>query len=83
MSKKQDSFYFENFITCSEYACQAAHMLEDAMRRLAAMGCRGCRILVARDNRRALRAYAGLHFSPVGQARLYDTDFVCFEKKLL
>ena len=32
MSKKQDSFYFENFITCSEYACQAAHMLEDAMR---------------------------------------------------
>ena len=55
-------------------------LLEDAMRRLAAMGCRSCRILVARDNRRALRAYAGLHFSPVGQARLYDTDFVCFEK---
>ena len=58
-------------------------LLADAVRRLAAMGCRSCRILVARDNRRALRAYARLDFCPVGQARLYDTDFVCFEKELL
>ena len=58
-------------------------LLADAMHRLAAMGCRSCRILVGRENRRALRAYAGLNFRPAGQARLYDTDFVCFEKELL
>ena len=32
MSKKQDSFYFENFCACAEYACQAAHCLEDALK---------------------------------------------------
>ena len=31
MSKKQDSFYFENFLACTEYACQAAHLLEKVM----------------------------------------------------
>ena len=24
MSKKQDSYYFQNFIDCADYACQAA-----------------------------------------------------------
>ena len=28
MAKKQDSFYFENFIRCTEFSCQAAHLLE-------------------------------------------------------
>ena len=32
MSKKQDSFYFENFINCTDYACQAAHMLDKVLR---------------------------------------------------
>ena len=27
MSKKQDAFYFENFIACAEYACKAAELL--------------------------------------------------------
>ena len=31
MSKKQDSFYFENFIRCTEYSCQAAHLLEQVL----------------------------------------------------
>ena len=31
MSKKQDSFYFENFIACTQLSCQAAHLLEQAM----------------------------------------------------
>ena len=31
MSKKQDSFYFENFISCTDYACQAAHLLAAEM----------------------------------------------------
>ncbi len=31
MSKKQDAFYFENFTACADYACQAAHLLEQVM----------------------------------------------------
>lgn len=31
MSKKQDAFYFENFIACTDYACQAAHLLAAEM----------------------------------------------------
>lgn len=31
MSKKQDLFYFENFLACTDYACQAAHLLEKVM----------------------------------------------------
>lgn len=32
MSKKQDAFYFENFIACADCSCQAAHLLEEIMR---------------------------------------------------
>ena len=32
MSKKQDSFYFEKFITCMDYSLQAARLLDDWMR---------------------------------------------------
>ena len=31
MSKKQDEFFFNNFIDCADYACRAAHMLEEVM----------------------------------------------------
>ena len=31
MSKKQDSYYFQNFIACAEYSCRAAHLLKDIM----------------------------------------------------
>ena len=31
MSKKQDEFFFNNFIDCADYACRAAHMLEEDM----------------------------------------------------
>ena len=31
MSKKQDAFYFENYISCAEYAVQAAQMLKDTL----------------------------------------------------
>lgn len=57
-------------------------LLADAMARLAAQGCRSCRILVGRGNVRALRAYAGLGFRRAGEARLYEMDFDCFEKEL-
>lgn len=31
MSKKQDSYYFQNFIACADYSCQAAHLLKETM----------------------------------------------------
>ena len=31
-SKQNNSFYFDNFIACADYACQAAHLLEKGMR---------------------------------------------------
>ena len=32
MGRKHDSFYFENFTTCVDFACRAAHMLHDALK---------------------------------------------------
>ena len=31
MSKKQDEYFFQSFIDCADYACRAAHMLEEVM----------------------------------------------------
>ena len=31
MSKKQDAFYFQNFIACAELSCKAAHMLRQSL----------------------------------------------------
>ena len=31
-SKQNNSFYFDNFIACADYSCQAAHLLDKAMR---------------------------------------------------
>ena len=28
MSKKQDDYYFDNFIKCAEYACKEAYLLK-------------------------------------------------------
>ena len=32
MSKKQDAFYYDSFISCADSACQAAHLLEESMK---------------------------------------------------
>ena len=32
MAKKQDAFYFDTFIACSDYACRAAELLEKIMK---------------------------------------------------
>ena len=44
-------------LTAAPYENQGlgGRLLADAVARLARMGCRSCRILVAKDNRRALR----------------------------
>ncbi len=57
-------------------------LLAAGMQELAARGYSGCRILVAKNNTRALRAYAPLGFTLAGQAYLYDVDFLCYEKAL-
>ena len=31
MAKKQDSFYFDNFVACAEDSCRAAQMLKEAL----------------------------------------------------
>lgn len=31
MSKKQDAYYFNNFIECAECACKAVHLLDEIM----------------------------------------------------
>ena len=31
MSKKQDSYYFQNFIACADYSCRAAYLLKETM----------------------------------------------------
>lgn len=31
MAKKQDSYYFQNFIECAEYSCKAANLLKKTM----------------------------------------------------
>ena len=31
MSKKQDAFYYNNFISCAEYSCKAVHLLKDIL----------------------------------------------------
>ena len=31
MSKKQDFYYFQNFMDCAEYSCRAIHLLKDIM----------------------------------------------------
>ena len=31
MSKKKDSYYFENFVTCVEYSSRAARLLQETL----------------------------------------------------
>ena len=31
MAKKQDSFYFDNFVLCAEESCRAAKMLKETL----------------------------------------------------
>lgn len=31
MSKKQDDYYFDNFMKCAEYSCKAAYLLKEIL----------------------------------------------------
>lgn len=42
MAKKQDSFYFDNFIACAEASCRAAEMLKEALEEFRPDSLQGC-----------------------------------------
>ncbi|MCR5503736.1 MAG: GNAT family N-acetyltransferase [Lachnospiraceae bacterium] len=57
-------------------------MLKFGMDELRRRGFRGIHILVGKHNEKAIRSYAVFGFRNVGECRLYDEDFLCYEKEL-
>lgn len=60
----------------------ARRMLTEAMARAKAEGCEAVRFLVGAHNVPALRSYATLGFEVCGQTRMWDEDWLCYEKRL-
>ena len=60
----------------------AREMLSFGMAELKRRGFKSVHFLVNRNNEKALRSYAHLHFQVVGECELYDQPFLCFEKPL-
>ena len=56
-------------------------MLQYGLDELKRRGFRGIHILVGRENTKALRSYAVFGFRKVGECRLFEEDFICFEKE--
>ena len=57
-------------------------MLQFGMDELGRRGYKGIRFLVNRYNKKAIRSYAVFGFRVVGEVRMYDQDFLCYEKEL-
>ena len=60
----------------------ARQMLKYGMGVLKDRGFRSIHFLVNRYNTKAIRSYAYFGFNVVGECRMYDQDFLCYEKKL-
>ena len=60
----------------------ARRMLTEAMARAKAEGYKAVRFLVGAHNVPALRSYATLGFEVCGQTRMWDEDWLCYEKRL-
>lgn len=60
----------------------ACEMIRYAMNVLRKRGRKSIHYLVNRNNTKAVRSYAHLHFSQVGTCELYEQPFLCFEQKL-
>ena len=45
-------------------------------------GCNSIHFLVNKYNEKAIRAYAGLGYSVVGECHMFEQDFLCYEQKL-
>lgn len=57
-------------------------MLQYGMDELKRHGFRGIHMLVNKLNRKAIRCYAVFGFRVVGECRMYEQDFLCYEKEL-
>ena len=60
----------------------ARRMLTGAMAHAKAQGYEAVRFLVGAHNVPALRSYAVLGFEVCGRARMWDEDWLCYEKRL-
>ena len=60
----------------------ARRMLTEAMARAKAEGYKAVRFLVGAHNVPALRSYATLGFEVCGHTRMWDEDWLCYEKRL-
>ena len=60
----------------------ARRMLSEAMAHARAEGYEAVRFLVGAHNVPALRSYATLGFEVCGHTRMWDEDWLCYEKRL-
>lgn len=60
----------------------ARKLLLRAMEEVCRRGCKGVHYLVSKTNERALRSYAKLEFTCVGESDLYGEHWWCYEKAL-
>ncbi len=57
-------------------------MMEYAFAQLRSRGCRGVHILVREKHKIALKSYSHLGYRPVGKCRLFEKEFLCFEREV-
>ena len=57
-------------------------LLQGLMAEVRKRGADGIQLLAAKENAPALVLYRGADFQEKGSCRMYDTDFILFEKKL-
>ena len=57
-------------------------LVKFGMDELKRRGFRGIHFLVNRQNRKAIRCYAAFGFRTAGACRMYEQDFLCYEKEL-
>ena len=60
----------------------AKQMLRFGMNIIKDKGCNSIHFIVNKYNEKAIRAYAGLGYSVVGECHMFEQDFLCYEQKL-
>ncbi len=60
----------------------ARRMMEYAFEQLRRRGCKGVHILIREGHKIAIRSYSQLGYQPVGHCRLFEKDFLCYERAL-
>lgn len=57
-------------------------LLKSIMEKLKERGFKGAHFLVSKYHIRALRSYAKLGFNCVGEVKMFDVDWLCYEKEI-